>query len=313
MNIDKSCGLYRWLLLAAALTRPCWAGEPGETQELPPEQRVLRDGLNPEYCLWRCKLIAPEGNPHDICVDDHPTQKYGQARDFADGSTANMDAFGPGVLDRKIADGVLSFTVGAKDAYLQWGDYFRNHPEYGEETIGSDAVARCVIIRLRQSLPSTKWAVGLGGRRTEFEVKGTQWQEAAPPCSLNRQTLATSLAIFPGGEGNRVEIDWIRVARRVAMRCFRKDFQLGFPVRRAEMAVAPHCGSGFAWMKAIRRSAILAIVSASGGSMCRTWRWWSGPTTPTAAFRWRSWKARVSGRAACGRCRTTALSAEQRG
>ena len=132
-----------WLLACTGQAWPAEVGQPGEPRELTPEQRVAGDGLNPEGCLWRCRLIAPSGKPREIRLDEDAVKRYGRSQ----------------------------------------------QPALGAEP----AVA--------------------------------------------------------------------------AFRAFRKDFTLGTPVRRAELAVAPHGGSGFAWMRVLINGQT-AFESPAGQAIC---------------------------------------------
>ena len=205
------------------------------------EERVRDSGMNPEYNTWRAQRIVIPGTPTPNAIEDYATTVYGKPWDFEKGDNARIDEFGPGLLDRKIADGIFSFTVGEKGAYFAWGNYDGKHPQYGDEKFGFDQrchrIRTLLFIRLRQSAETSTWKVGTDPKRlSTVKVKGKDWQVIQLKLTFPRKG-GTPVVVFPGDEGNRVEIDWIKVARPSNVRCYRKGFILPAGVRLAKLSI----------------------------------------------------------------------------
>lgn len=199
--------------------------------------------------LWGIDALAAPWPERRELIADYATARYGRPWDFEDGQgSVNL---GSGLEDAHVKDGKLIFTTGKHDNVFHWGNhYFTDDWPHDDEKLGSNWPRTCPImeitVRLKQSLPKATWrSVArqvdsrgsqplqrlLANRRAQQvwtrEVAGTDWQEVDfNPRQYRINEIRMSLGIECLTPGNRVEIDWVKVRRRVEYSYWRGTVEL---------------------------------------------------------------------------------------
>lgn len=248
-----------WLFMATVcacmLASSVGGQEPGGLSQL-----VDPKGLNDPVLRWNACLIAPQGNAPVLgqAAEDYATRTLKDAWDFDEDDLEGITRFSDGIKNPKVENGALTFTVGDKP-FFYWGDHF-DDPDAPGLQLGKDWPAGglegylkwAVQMRVKQSADASTWTVSARRAgsspsldRKDVEIKGTEWQEVTVVFGLGRAGIGRparrrhSLCIEPGGEGNQVQIDWVKAVRIDSRKYLRKTLPLDKPIKSARLCVVP--------------------------------------------------------------------------
>ena len=164
---------------------------------------------------------------------DLAQEKLGQAWDFEDGTSENFAYFSPEVKGLQVADGVIRFSTSGESVTLGWGNYQDRQPRDERIMLWQDW--NIIELRVKQSAESSEWTLSLwqegkatvGGRRrtsATSQLKGTDWQTLSFQVQMPGPD-GFEIAI-KGPADNVIEIDSLRVLKRLNQGYFRKEFAL---------------------------------------------------------------------------------------
>ncbi|MBM4087506.1 MAG: hypothetical protein FJ272_22150, partial [Planctomycetes bacterium] len=159
---------------------------------------------------------------------------------LAQDKNAGFTFFSPEVADVKAEGNALSFRVTAKKATLGWGNYMGKQPVAERPDLWAET--NWVSLRMKHS--STKptalrlqfWVDGQrekakrGGPEDlaiQAEMKGTDWQDVAFQPKRPQLVIPDGFEVeMEGEEGNRIQIESVKVIQPVRQGYVRKEFEL---------------------------------------------------------------------------------------
>lgn len=189
-----------------------------------------------------------------------------------------VTAFGPGIRNPRVEDGVLQFSTAGPDAYLMCGNLNGQHPRGGVRPFGTAyeferaggwyrntfyGVPCAMYLRMRQSLPESRWRLITGpieewnelcrtppapGQTTnEFTMQGSDWQTVIIAYSDKVRDLQGqpdmlrpfgSFALYCLTPENQVQLAWIRICDGMQHVYARRTLELPAPPVEARLAIS---------------------------------------------------------------------------
>lgn len=239
--------IYKRALTAEEIKAHYDKGAKSETYAMVEEKSPL-DALYPAGWNWKAHTMSPSSISPPRESDDYAAITYNDAWDFDEGDTEGIAGFDDGLKDVKVIDGKLTFTTGEGEKRFFWGDLKNRWDlEIPDERIGigwRQGSEWKTVIRLKQSLPESKWTFYVrgcrgGGRKKTTLVKGTKWQTIHVPIYSVRNPIHhhNAFSVTSDKPGNHIEIDWIKLVQISSKSCFRKQVFLSANPRKVEFSI----------------------------------------------------------------------------
>lgn len=224
-------------------------------------QLVNPGGLQDPVLRWNASLLQPRGDPpaDQALKGDYAADTHNDAWDFNEGDVDGITRFSAGIIEPRVTDGKLSFTVGDRP-FFYWGDHF-DDPDVKGLRLGEDWSCTpldgwrkwALKMRLKQSLPESEWTLSArqAGSPPQMDKKsvrvtGTDWQEITVEFRRGSGGFSSagwrrhSLCFEPVGKGNSIEIDWVRVGKVEPRAFVRKRFAITKAVKTAQACFIPY-------------------------------------------------------------------------
>ena len=185
--------------------------------------------------IWRAHIIKIKGEAQTTYVEDYAESHYGDAWDFNEGDSEDIDHIN-GAQEVRIVGGRLEFITTSNTA-LGWGDFDNDEVLSIEENIGGNWAREhnpwVIRLRLTQSSNVSHWYIRgrylKHGRIKEihknFDVSGVSEQTVVIPMGWIDQPIV-AIEIGTADPANKIAIDWVRIERPSAIRYFRKKITL---------------------------------------------------------------------------------------
>lgn len=173
-----------------------------------------------------CEMPAAPAGRTALAPTDFATATFGDAWDFDEGDTEDIDQFGDKpeyIRNVRVEDGALQADV-EQDAYIVWGSMW-GPEDKGKRTFRLDPTEYNQLeIRLRQSVPWSNWDVMGRVAGTEslvaykFPVSGQGWQTIRIDLVRDanwRQPLSAFRIDLTNEMKAQAAIDWVRLTQGV--------------------------------------------------------------------------------------------------
>ncbi len=178
---------------------------------------IRQAGYTYANCYMQGRLVLITGVTTEL-PHEFPARFFPYRWNFDDGTACGAYLTGS-VTNYDVRNGKLAFDTASGETYVNWGSAIPSQAPlswgYPDAEGYASPMLSGVKLRIRQSLPESRWWVavpGIGRRKTQNSavetLQGGEWRELSIG-AFNTAGPWPALQLVTDTPGNRVEIDWV--------------------------------------------------------------------------------------------------------